>query len=113
LKQTPKATREHFAKYNELKVELAGLRMRLWGDPIRQSFNESTLPSISGRVGHVAYGHWDTRQTPTNSYRNNLEIATLDFAKFSEGLKAYYQDLEKYEASLEAAGAPFTRGRKF
>jgi photosystem II stability/assembly factor-like uncharacterized protein len=113
LKQTPKATREHFAKYNELKVELAGLRMRLWGDPIRQSFNESTLPSISGRVGHIAYGHWDTRQTPTKSYRNNLEIATLDFAKFSEDLKAYYQGLEKYEASLEAAGAPFTRGRKF
>ena len=87
--------------------------MRLWGDPIRQGFSESTLPSISGRVGQIVWGHWDTRQIPTKTFERNLEIATLDFAQFSEDLRTYFTELEKYEAALEAAGAPYTRGRKF
>ncbi len=113
LKQTPKATAVHFAKLKELKNNLGELRMRLWGDPIRQGLDESTLPSISGRVGGVAYGHWGTRQMPTQTYQDNLEIATRDFTQFKEDVQTYFQDLEKYEAILEAAGAPYTKGRKF
>lgn len=113
LKQTPKATSEHFAQWKTLKENLAGLRMRLSGDPARQRLNESTLPSISGRVGQVAYGHWGTRQAPTATYRNNIEIATRAFAEFRQEMKTYLRDLEQYEDALEAAGAPYTRGRKF
>lgn len=113
LKQTPKATTEYFAKYNELKQNLGALRMRLWGDPIRQGLNESTVSSISGRVGEVAYGHWGTSQMPTQTYQDNLDIATRDFAQFKKDLQTYFQDLEKYEAILEVAGAPYTKGRKF
>ncbi len=113
LQQTPKATSEHFAQWKELKEKLAGLRMRLSGDPVRQNLNESTPPSISGRVGQVAYGHWNTRQAPTATFKNNIEIATRDFVQFWEDLKTFLLDLEKYEAALEAAGAPYTRGRKF
>lgn len=113
LKQTPKATAEHFATWSDLNAKLTGLHLRLLGDPIRQGLSESTAPSISSRVGNVAYGHWSTRQTPTKTYQDNLEIATRDFAQFEKDLKGYLEGLEKYEASLEAAGAPFTRGRKF
>jgi len=113
LQQTPKATSEHFAQWKELKEKLAGLRIRLSGDPVRQNLNESTPPSISGRVGQVAYGHWNSRQTPTATFKNNIEIATRDFAQFREDLKTFLLDLEKYEDALAEAGAPYTRGRKF
>lgn len=113
LKQTPKATPEYFAKWNALKAKLTELQMRLSGDPIRRSLNESTVPSISGRVGQIIYGHWNTRQMPTKTYQNNFEIASRDFVQFSKELRTYFQDFEKYEATLEAAGAPYTRGRKF
>ena len=113
LKQTPKATPGHFARWNELEEKLAGLQMRLSGDPVRQGLNESTPPSISGRVQQVASGHWRTRQLPTKAHQENIEIATLDFAQFREGLRAFLQELEQYEADLEAAGAPYTSGRKF
>ncbi len=113
LKQTPKATTEHFAKYKALKTALTALQTRLWGDPIRQGLDESTLPSISGRVGQVAYGHWSTRQMPTQTYRDNLEVAGRDFTQFKGNLQTYLQDFEKYEAELAAAGAPYTKGRKF
>jgi uncharacterized protein YukE len=113
LTQTPNATAEHFAQLQALKEQLADLRMRLSGDPIRQGLNESTLPSISSRAGQVAYGHWETRQMPTQTFQDNFEIATRDFAQFREALGSYLEELEKYEAALAAAGAPYTRGRGF
>ena len=113
LIQIPKATAAHFVKLKELKKTLGDLQVRLWGDPIRQGLDESTLPSISGRVGQVAYGHWGTRQLPTQTYQDNLEIANSDFIQFKAAIQTYFQDLEKYEADLERAGAPYTKGRKF
>jgi hypothetical protein len=113
LEQTPKAGVAHFNKWSELKVTLEDLQMRLWGDPVRQKFSESTAPSIWERAGNIAYGHWETTQSPTQTFKDDLEIATRDFAQFSKDLKTYLQDFEQYEATLQEAGAPYTKGRKF
>lgn len=112
IKQTPKADASHFAKLNALQDSLSSLELRLWGDPIPSRFNESTNPGISGRVGQVAYGHWETSQEPTQTFQKNLEIATRDYTFFKIELKTYLEALEEFEATLEAAGAPFTRGRR-
>ncbi len=71
------------------------------------------MPSIRGRVGEVAYGHWGTRQMPTATQQRNIEIAVTDFDTFKGDLVAYFNGLEAYEAALETAGAPYTPGRKF
>jgi photosystem II stability/assembly factor-like uncharacterized protein len=113
LKQTPKATAAHYAQYNELKDLLVGLRMRMWGDPARQRLDEANLPGISGRVGYVAYGHWETRQMPTETFKENLRIASRDFAEFEQDLRTYLDEFATFESKLEAAGAPYTKGRKF
>ncbi len=86
--------------------------MRLSGDPIRSKLNESTLPSISGHVGQVSYGHCDTRQATTETFKTNIEIATADVDAFRVDIKSYFQNLEKYEGDLEGAEAPYTKGRK-
>jgi len=112
LPQTPKAKPGHFAKWQELQKKLADLRMRLWGDPARSGMNESTSPGIQSRVGQVAGGHWSVRQAPTETFRTNLEIASRDFTSFRQDLDQYLQALSAYEDELEAAGAPFTRGRE-
>ncbi len=80
LKQTPKASPELFERMDQLNKRLAELRSDLSGDRILRSKDESTAPSISSRVGQVAYGHWDTRQTPTETQKRNIEIASKDFA---------------------------------
>jgi len=113
LKQTPKAGPKHFAQLKQLKDKLAELRLRLSGDRIRRQLNEATTPSISGRVGQIAYGHWDTRQMPTQTFRNKLDFATRDFTQFEQDLKGYLEEVEQYEADLAAAGAPYTKGRGF
>ena len=61
----------------------------------------------------MIYGHWDTRQTPTRTQVRNIEIARADFDRFSADLRSYLKELEAYEADLENAGAPWTRGRKY
>ena len=43
----------------------------------------------------------------------NIEIAESDFGKFKGNLIDYFKELENFEAALEAAGAPYTPGRKF
>jgi len=113
LLETPKATQKLFADLNQLEQQLAELRKRLYGDPIRRSLNENTSPSIQSRVGHVAYGHWETTQNPTETFKRNIDIAEADFSKFRGDLGAYSNALKAYEAALEAAGAPYTPGRKF
>ncbi len=111
--ETPKATPKLFADLNQLEQNLAELQKRLYGDPIRQSLNESSSPSIQSRVGQVAGGHWETRQNPTDTQKRNFEIAQTDFSTFRGDLVSYISALETYEATLEAAGAPYTPGRKF
>ena len=94
-------------------MALTGLQTRLYGDRIRQRRNESTAPSIRSRVGRVVGGHWDTRQQPTATHRRNLEIAQEAFAVFSQDLTRVIEgDLVQLEADLEAAGAPWTPGRR-
>ena len=111
LKQTPQADAELFSTYRALQDQLAALRRQLSGDPARSRLNEAQSPSISSRVGQVAYGHWSTRQLPTETYRTNLELASRSFANFKDDLATYLQQLETFEAEMEAAGAPYTKGR--
>ena len=113
LLETPKATPELFARLNSLKERATALQTRLSGNRIHQKFNESTAPSIRGRVGQVAYGHWGTRQSPTATQERNIEIAVTAFEKFKGDLVAYFNAMVTYEDALESAGAPYTPGRKF
>ena len=113
LLETPKATQKFFTDLKELERELAQLKKRLWGDPVQQRLNESSSPSILSRVGQVAYGHWETRQQPTETHKRNIEIAQNNFNIFRKDLTTYLNALETYEATLESAGAPYTPGRRF
>ncbi len=112
LKQTANAQEEHFSKWSELQGDLVELRTRLYGDPALGSLDESRQPGIAGRVGGVAYGHWGTTQLPTETFRNDLDLAATEFAEFGNELSSYLEELSSYEARLEALGAPYTRGRR-
>jgi hypothetical protein len=50
---------------------------------------------------------------PTATQRRNVEIAQADFAILRQELVTLIeQDLARLEAELEAAGAPWTPGRR-
>jgi photosystem II stability/assembly factor-like uncharacterized protein len=112
LTKTPQASPELFKRLNELEKELKSLQRKLMGDRTRGELNESTSPSIASRVGSVKYGHWDTTQMPTKTYRDNLTIAESNFAELRGELVQYFADLDKFGEALQTAGAPWTPGRK-
>ncbi len=112
LLETPKAAQSLFEQWSVLNGQLAALRTILNGDPVRQRFNEATVPSIQSRVGGVAYGHWETRQNPTETQRRDIAIAKTDFDAFHGDLDKFVETLEDFETALQAAGAPYTPGRK-
>ena len=112
LKETPKANQDHFAQYQQLKNTLSDLRWDLYGDSNRRRLSESTQPSINSRVGQIVYGHWSTRQMPTQTFIDNYNIANEDFKTFDIALKNYLNQLMQFEQSLEEAGAPYTKGRR-
>ncbi len=112
LIETPQATEQFFSGLQTLNTKLNNLRERLYGNRLKNEFNEATTPSIMSRAGSVAYGHWGTRQMPTKTQRDNIAIAETDFRTFKIDVKAYFDELMQYEAKLQAAGAPYTPGRE-
>ncbi len=112
LAETPKATPELFAQGDALFTQRAQLDRRLYGERARGQLNESSSPSIAARVGVVTYGHWSTRQMPTETQKRNVEIARGQFDEFKGALSSFLSELSAYEDALEAVGAPYTRGRR-
>lgn len=112
LLQAPRANPDLFMRMDSMTKGLAGLSLRLSGDPARLALNESDQPSISGRVGQVIGGHWETRQMPTTTHRRDIEIAGDALETLTRDLKALIEgDLARLKTDLEAAGAPWTPGR--
>ena len=113
LGETPRADPSLYGRIDEMARALNGFQTRLWGDGVRGRLNEPSVPSISGRVGQVMGGHWDTRQAPSATQRRDMEIARSEFAELSRELAALIEgDLIRLEEALEAAGAPWTPGRR-
>lgn len=113
LVQTPRADPGLFTRMDSVTQALAALDLELNGDPARARLNESTSPSISGRVGQVMAGHWETRQMPTATQRRDIEIASSAFETLVRALNALIEGaVARLEADLEAAGAPWTPGRR-
>jgi photosystem II stability/assembly factor-like uncharacterized protein len=111
LLKTPNIAPEMFEQWTVLKKSLTELGVILQGDHIRQSKDESTSPSIMNRIGSVIWGHWNTTELPTETQRQNIEIAQNGFEGYLKDASAFYDSLGKYEKAIEEAGAPYTPGR--
>ncbi len=111
LTQTPSVEAYHFTAWSKLNKQLAVLQEALYGDAARSSLDESRIPGIMGRVGSVAYGHWNTTQLPTFTFRENLRLARTDFEALRQPAEAYFERLDTFEETLKKLGAPYTKGR--
>lgn len=111
LAEAPEAGPELARRLEEVDARLNGLATHLSGDRIRSRYNEPSVPSIAGRVGQVAGGHWGTRQAPTETQRTSLAVARDAFATLRQALTELIEgELAGLDAALKAAGAPWTPG---
>ncbi len=108
---TPDADEALITEADGLRGRLSGLQTRLRGDRTRSRRNQSTPPSINERVQNVVYSQWSATSAPTKTEQDAYRHAGTEFAEALGELRALADDLEKLEAKLEAAGAPWTPGR--
>jgi hypothetical protein len=113
LGETPRAEPALYERLDAIGGSLAGLRVRLVGDRIRDRLNEASVPPILDRIGRVAGGHWDTRQAATATQRTSLDVAARGLDAVRSELAAILEtEIRELEEALEAAGAPWTPGRR-
>jgi photosystem II stability/assembly factor-like uncharacterized protein len=96
-----------------LELKLLDLRERFNGDPTRPRRNEPARDGLIDRIETIISGHWATTSAPTGSHRKNYEIAASEFEASLEALRPLLErDLTGLHETLEAAGAPWTPGRR-
>jgi hypothetical protein len=113
LDETPGADPALYREVAAVRTAFDEIGLRLQGDRVRSSLNQATVPSVSGRLGNVASGHWGTRMEPTETQRRNVEIAESGLLIVERELAGLIGGrLQELEDALAAAGAPWTPGRR-
>ena len=110
--RTPGAGTDLLARVEGLDERFAALQQTLRGDPVRARLREPSVPAILDRLGQIVEGHWYTTEPPTGTFREGLAIAEQELAAALEELSAAADALAGLERDLEAAGAPWTPGRR-
>ncbi len=112
LFNTTEADPVQLAKLNELETRLKDIVLVLHGDNTIARRSEPTPPSLSSRLGSVAWGGWDTAQGPTGTHRETYRLVSEQFPPLLKQLRELVEtDLVEFENGLEAMGAPWTPGR--
>jgi len=110
---TPGADPKLMSRTRDLEQRLADLRERLTGDRTLGRFDEARPLPILQRVGSVAGGSWNTAQAPTETQKQSLAVARAQLGETNAALgKLIEEELPALDRDLEAAGAPYTPGRR-
>ncbi|MFQ5691121.1 MAG: glycosyl hydrolase [Gemmatimonadota bacterium] len=113
IEVTPTVDIELRKEARALELRLMDLREALRGDPTRSRRSEPAMPGILARVQQIVRGHWSSTSAPTRTHRRLYEIASQEFTDVSEGLRQLIEvDLPALEGRLDAAGVPWTPGRR-
>ena len=100
------------AEAGEIRVALLDLRVRFLGDDTVRSRRETVLPGIRDRIQRVVGAFWSTSD-PTNTHRRQAEIAAEQFGPANaELIELVETRLAALEARADAAGVPWTPGRR-
>jgi photosystem II stability/assembly factor-like uncharacterized protein len=113
IEQTPRLPLSVRQSARALELKLVDIRERFTGDPTKARRNEPAMGGLINRIETIISGHWATTSAPTSSHRKNYDIAATQFETSLENLRPLLErDLPALHDTLEAAGAPWTPGRR-
>jgi len=108
---TKSAGEDMVVTLRDLELRLLDQLLVLEGDGTVASRSEPTPPSLSGRIGRVAWGGSESTAEPTRTHRETVKLVSDKLPPVIDELAALDAELEKIETILEAMGAPWTPGR--
>ena len=100
------------AQASTIRAALLELRVRFLGDDTVRSRSEAVLPGIRRRIQRVVGAFWSTSD-PTTTHRRQAEIVSEQFGPANAELVNLVEvQLAGLEAQADAAGVPWTPGRR-
>jgi photosystem II stability/assembly factor-like uncharacterized protein len=111
LLELPAPPQDLLKKTYDLSRRLNALNLQFNGDPTRSRREFETAPAITGRVGLLEDGMWNTTSAPTQTFEENYRIAAKQFGPALEALKSIAREMDVLAQELEQGGAPATPGR--
>lgn len=111
LHDMPAPPQELLKKAYDISRRLNAVSTQLNGDRTLARREFETPPSLSGRVGLIEDGMWNTTSAPTETYQENYRIASKQLGPVLEEIKAIAREIEDMQRQLEMKGAPATPGR--
>lgn len=113
IEQTPTVPLKLRQDARTLELKLVDLREKFSGDPTRSRRNEPASIGLIDRIETIIDGQWTTTSAPTGTYHRNYDIAAGEFEDALKALRPLLEDdLPALHETLEAAGAPWSPGRK-
>lgn len=101
---------------NEIRTvqnKLTDVNEKFTGDPTKTRHNESDYPGFASRISTMMFGAMGSYEGPTGTHRNQYDIVDSEFADALVTLREVLEsDLPGLHEKLDAAGAPWTPGRK-
>ncbi len=97
--------------YEAIKASLKTIQVKLSGDPIANTLDQGTPPSIGSRIGNLQYEQSHSTAKPTQTHLDSYAIAKEGFEEVYEELKALLDGpVEAFRKKLKSSGAPYTPG---
>ena len=110
--QTPDAKQSLLEKIIETEKAARNIKVLLEGDKTMSDRATDQPPSISDRVQQAISGLWGTTSSPTETQRENYDIAQKELKPLLENLRNLIENEYKSIADeLDKAKAPWTPGR--
>lgn len=112
LYKTPAPTADLMKKARQIEDQINAIDRKLTGDESISKRNANQPPSLSGRVNTIVYSHWRSTSAPTQTMRQQYEIAGELFENLLTELNTLIGgDLKELEEKMEKLGSPWTPDR--
>jgi len=111
LPETPAADEALAQQARAIRTRLQDLQVLLNGDTTLSSRYSPVPLSLTGRIGFIIGGYWNSQAAVPQGYRDSLAIAHSDYTTAVQQLQQIATEIEELGKAAETLGAPWTPGR--
>ncbi len=110
---TPELDLPMLNEVRAIKTKLMDVMEKFNGDPTKPRRNEPAYPGFTSRIRTMMFSAMASYEGPTGTHRSQYDIIDAEFTEALAGLKEVVEtDIPALHQKLDAAGAPWTPGRK-
>jgi len=107
----PAAPMDLMEEIKALEDDMYEIRLALYGDPTLSSREFETKPSLNGRVGYAAYSSWWNTADPTQTAKEQIDIAEEEYNEILIRMRTVSDAVAEIEKRLVDLKVPYTPGR--